>query len=120
MKLRGFPSGVVFGLLIWVASDSLFGRDEPWESDVAWGYLLLLSIGGYVHVELYKSGIAAAFCSIYLGQLIYILLHMLTADGDTFTFGAPVLLLAWNLPVLAGAIGATWMLARATKGKDRQ
>lgn len=114
MKWRGFSSGAVFGLLLWLASDYIFGRSEPWQRDIAWGYLLVLSIGGYVHVEMFKNGIAAAYLSIYSGQLFYFVLQLITGEGNRNPVDA-VVLLAWTLPVLAGAQCAQRMMIRTAR-----
>ena len=114
MKWRGFASGAVFGLLLWLASDYVFGRAEPWQRDIAWGYVLVLGIGGYVHVDMFKSGIVTAYLSIYLGQLFFFVLQLLTGEGNRNPVDA-VVLMAWTLPVLAGAQIAQWMIVRAAR-----
>lgn len=120
MKWRGFGSGAVLGLLLWLASDYVFGRAEPWQRDIAYGYVLVLGIAGYVHVDMFKNGIAAAYLSIYAGQLFFFVLQLLTGEGNRHPVDA-VVLLAWTLPVLAGAQCAQWKIIRAARrqAKDK-
>jgi hypothetical protein len=95
-------SGAVYGLALWLLSKPLFHRSEPWDSNRAWLFFLLLFVGGFAHILLFRGSPRGAYWSIYLGQFIFGFFKMIVGDGDMFPLGAIVLLFC-NLPVFVGA-----------------
>lgn len=108
MNPKSLAAGAAYGLLLWALSPVLFNAREPWDGSLSWGYLLLLLLGGFLHVSVFHARARMAYWSIYAGQFAFGLFQMVTGNGDLFPLGAIVLLL-WNLPVLAGAAIAKWM-----------
>lgn len=108
MNPKAFAAGAGYGLLLWVLSPALFNVREPWDGSLSWGYLLLLMLGGFLHVSIFHGRPRMAYWSVYAGQCAFGFFQMVTGNGDLFPLGAVVLLL-WNLPVLAGAVIAKWM-----------
>jgi hypothetical protein len=107
----GFTLGAAGGFLIWLFSEPLTGRREPWDGAVLW-YLVALFVLGFVIPLGLRTRPFPVYWGALAGQILFGLVPfaacllfgaLCTDQANLFPLGA-VILVAFTLPALVGAL----------------